>query len=214
MRVKVYSLESGEMLDNEIDLNDNVFNIAYDNTFISMYFARMKKAGYTPTNKTKNISEISGTTKKPYKQKHTGNARQGSTRSAQMRGGAIAFGPRAMDRKIKIPKGEASLAKAMLLSKIVAMKKLFVIQKAQFNSLKTSNAKKVLAKFDAGKVIIVNDGGVDANSLLAVRNLQNAKFVSNDMLTARDLFYADAVLIDMSSVNNFAKVLSVENNES
>jgi ribosomal protein L4 len=119
-----------------------------------------------------------------------------------------------MDRKIKIPKGEASLAKAMLLSKIVAMKKLFVIQKAQFNSLKTSNAKKVLAKFDAGKVIIVNDGGVDVNSLLAVRNLQNAKFVSNDMLTARDLFYADAVLIDMSSVNNFAKVLSVENNES
>ena len=213
MKAKVYSLESGDMLGNEVELDDNVFNIAYDNTFISMYFARMKKAGYTPTNTTKNISEISGTTRKPYKQKHTGNARQGSTRSAQMRGGAIAFGPRAMDRKIKIPKGEASLAKAMLLSKIATMQKLFVIQKAQFNSLKTSNAKKVLAKFSVGKVVIVNDGNVDANSLLAVKNLQNAKFVSNDMLTARDLFYADAVLIDVNSVNNFAKVLSVESNE-
>ena len=201
------------MLDSEIELDDNIFNIAYDDTFISMYFARMKKAGYVPTNKTKNISEISGTTKKPYKQKHTGNARQGSTRSAQMRGGAIAFGPRAMERKIKIPKGEAALAKAMLLSKIAAMNKLFVIQKAQFNSLKTSNAKKVLAKFNNGRIVIVNDGNIDANSLLAVRNLRNAKFVSNDMLTARDLFYTDAVLMDVSSVDNFTKVLSVKSNE-
>ena len=213
MKVKIYSLESGEMLDNEVELDDSVFNVAYDDKFISMYFARMKKAGYVPTNKTKNISEISGTTKKPYKQKHTGNARQGSTRSAQMRGGAIAFGPRAMERKIKIPKREASLAKVMLLSKIASMGKLFVIQKAQFNSLKTSNAKKVLANFDNGRVIIINDSNVDANSLLAVRNLQNAKFISNDMLTAKDLFYADAVLIDVGSTKNFTKVLSATSDE-
>jgi len=213
VKVKVYSLESGKALDEEVDLQEQVFAIPYDNEFISMYFARMKKAGYTPTNKTKNISEISGTTKKPYKQKHTGNARQGSTRSAQMRGGGVAFGPRGMKANIKIPKGEAVLAKAMLLSKALEEKKLFVIQKAQFNSLKTSNAKKILSNFADKNIIIINAGDVDSNSLLAVRNIAGTRFVSNNMLTAKDLFYADAILLDVGSVNNFTKVLNVESCE-
>lgn len=209
MKVKVYSLESGKVLDKEVDLQDAIFAIPYDNSFMSMYFARMKKAGYIPTNKTKNISEVSGTTRKPYKQKHTGNARQGSMRSAQMRGGGIAFGPRGVKANIKIPKGESILAKSMLLSKAIKDNKFFVIQKAQFNSLKTSNAKKVLSNFADKNIVIVNDGGVDSNSLLAVRNIKGTKFVSNDMLTVCDLFYANAILIDIESVNIFTKVLNV-----
>ena len=208
MKVKVYSLENGTLLDKDIELSDAVFGISYDDRFMSMYFARMKAHGYIPTNKTKNISEISGTTKKPYKQKHTGNARQGSTRSAQMRGGAIAFGPRGVKANIKIPKGESILAKAMLLSRAVAKGKLFVIQDAKFNSLKTKEARKVLSNFAKNNVVIVNDGNVDTNSLLAVRNLRGTNFVSNDMLTAKDLFYANAILIDIASVNTFSKVLN------
>lgn len=104
VKVKVFSLENGSELNKEVDLREEVFGLPYDNKFMSMYFARMKSASYVPTNKTKNISEVSGTTKKPFKQKHTGNARQGSMRSAQMRGGGIAFGPRAMQGFIKIPK--------------------------------------------------------------------------------------------------------------
>ena len=209
MKVKVYSLESGKVLDKEIDLQDAIFAIPYDNSFMSMYFSRMKKAGYVPTNKTKNISEVSGSTKKPYKQKHTGNARQGSTRSAQMRGGGIAFGPRGVKSNIKIPKGESILAKSMLLSKAIEDNKFFVVQKAQFNSLKTSNAKKVLSNFADKNIVIINDGSVDSNSLLAVRNIKGTKFVSNDMLTVSDLFYANAILIDVESVNVFTKVLNV-----
>ena len=207
MKVKVYSLENGKLLDKEVELSDAVFGIAYDNRFMSMYFSRMKANGYVPTNKTKNISEISGTTRKPYKQKHTGNARQGSTRSAQMRGGAIAFGPRGVKAHIKIPKGESVLAKAMLLSKALAEGKLFVVQDAKFNSLKTKEAKKVLSNFADNNVVIINDGSVDTNSLLAVRNLKGTGFVSSDMLTAKDLFYAKAILIDIASVNTFSKVL-------
>ena len=210
MKVKVYSLESGKVLDQEVELQDSVFAVPYDNNFMSMYFARMKSAGYIPTNKTKNISEVSGTTKKPFKQKHTGNARQGSTRSAQMRGGGVAFGPRGVKADIKIPKGEALLAKSMLFSKAIADGKFFIVKEAKFNSLKTSNAKKVLANFSDKNIIIINDGSVDANSLLAVRNIQNTKFVSNNMLTAKDLFYADAILIDVSSVNAFNSVLNID----
>ena len=214
MKVKVYSLESGKELGIEADLEDVVFAVPYDNDFMSMHFVRMKKANYMPTNKTKNVSEISGSTKKPYKQKHTGNARQGSTRSAQMRGGGIAFGPRGIKSDVKIPKGEAMLAKAMLLSKAIEDGELFVIQKAQFNSIKTSNAKKVLSVFGQGNdkknVIIINDGSVDVNSLLAVRNIRGVKFVSNNMLTTHDLLYADLILVDIESVKMFTEVLSLD----
>ena len=208
VKVKVYSLESGKATEEEIELNKNVFSIPFDNKFISMYFSRMKDAWFTPTNKTKNISEISGSTKKPFKQKHTGNARQGSTRSAQMRGGAIAFGPRGVKGFVKIPKGEAILAKSMLLSKALSDGKLFVVNKANLSSNKTKNAVKVLSNFADNSVIIINDGSVNANSLLAVRNLKNTKFVSNDMLTAKDLFYAKAILIDVASVKAFSKELN------
>ena len=207
MKAKVYSLENGSLLDSEVELSDAVFGISYDNKFMSMYFLRMKANGYIPTNKTKNISEISGTTKKPYKQKHTGNARQGSTRSAQMRGGGIAFGPRGVKANIKIPKGESMLAKAMLLSKALADGRLFVVQEAKFNSLKTRHAKKILSNFANNNVVMINNGNVDANSLLAVRNLKGTSFISNDMLTAKDLFYAKAIIIDIASVNTFSKVL-------
>ena len=209
MKVKVYSLESGNEINNEVELADDVFNIHYDNSFMSMYFSRMKKAGYIRTNKTKNVSEISGSTKKPYKQKHTGNARQGSTRSAQMRGGGIAFGPRGVNANIKVPKNEAVLAKSMLFSKSLKDGTLYVIEKAKFLSLKTKEAKNVLSKFADNNIIIINNGNVDSNSLLAVRNLYGTKFVSNDMVTARDLFYANAILIDIESANKFSRVLSV-----
>ena len=65
-----------------------------------------------------------------------------------------------------------------------------------------------MSNFADNSVIIINDGSVNANSLLAVRNLKNTKFVSNDMLTAKDLFYAKAILIDVASVKAFSKELN------
>ena len=209
MKVKVYSLESGKALDDEIDLEDAFFNIPYDGFFMSMYFARMKKASYIPTNKTRNVSEISGSGKKPYKQKHTGNARQGSTRSAQMRGGGIAFGPRGVAAKIKIPKGETILAKSMMLSKALNEGRLFLIQKAHLNSVKTVNAKKVLSNFAKKSVLIINGNDIDKNTLLAVRNISGVKFVSSDMLTVYDLFRFDTILLDVEAVKLFLRSFSV-----
>ena len=210
VNANIYTLKSGEETGSSIELNDDVFAIAYDNKFMSMYFARMKSASYVPTNKTKNVSEVSGTGKKPFKQKHTGNARQGSMRSAQMRGGGIALGPRGVCGFVKIPKCEAVLAKSMLLSKALAEGKLFVIEVADFNSCKTKNAKKVLSKFGGNNFVILNDGNVNPNSLLAVRNIAGVKFVSNNMLTARDLIYADTILIDVESVKKMSRMLDID----
>ena len=207
-KVKVYTFESGKENGDSVNLPDDVFSIAFDKGFISMYFARMKSAWYTPTNKTKNVSEISGTTKKPFKQKHNGCARQGSNRSAQMRGGGIAFGPRAVKAFIKIPKGEAVLAKSMLLSNSLREGKLFVVDGTKLSSNKTKLAKKAFDNYSNKNVVIIHDGNVDANSLLAVRNLQNVKYVSNNMLTANDLFYADAVLLDKGSVAKISGLMN------
>ena len=178
VKAEIFTLKDGSKTGEKIELHDSIFSIPYDSNFMSMYFARMKKASYIPTNKTKNISEISGTTKKPFKQKHTGNARQGSMRSAQMRGGGIAFGPRAVKRFVKIPKGETFLAKAMLFSKFLKDNKLFVIDDANFSSNKTKSAKSVLSNFTDKTAVIVNCGDTNVNSLLAVRNLRNIKFVT------------------------------------
>ena len=209
MKVKIYSLESGKALDNEMELEDAFFNIPYDSSFMSMYFARMKKASYVPTNKTKNVSEISGSGKKPYKQKHTGNARQGSTRSAQMRGGGVAFGPRGAVAKIKIPKGEAMLAKSMMFSKALNEGRLFLIQKAHLKSVKTSNAKKILSSNAKKSVLIINGNDIDKNSLLAVRNIDGVKFVSSDMLTVYDLFRFDIILLDVEAMKLFLSSFNV-----
>ena len=209
VRVKIYSLENGSDIGSEVELQDEVFGFSYDNDFMSMYFTRMKKAGFNPTNKTRNVSEVSGSTKKPYKQKHTGNARQGSTRSAQMRGGGVAFGPRAVKGFVKIPKGETMLARNMLLSNALQQNRFFVIQKAQFGSIKTKTAKKVLCNFSNKNVVIIHDGSVDTNSLLAVRNIDGVKFVSSNMLTVRDLFYADAIIMDIASVEAVQSFKSV-----
>ncbi len=208
VKVKVYSLENADVIqDREVELSDEIFNVAYDNEFMSMYFNRMKSYWYIPTNKTKNISEVSGTTKKPYKQKHTGNARQGSCRSAQMRGGGIAFGPRGVKGKVKIPKSEAKLAKMMLLSEAVRNGVFFAVDKVKFSSLKTKNAVKVLSTFAKGGVVLVGDKNDNSNSLLAVRNIPGVKMITKDMLTARDLFYANAVLMEAGVIDEFCRGL-------
>ena len=214
VKAEIFTLKDGSKTGEEIELHDSIFSVPYDSNFMSMYFARMKKANYVPTNKTKNISEISGTTKKPFKQKHTGNARQGSMRSAQMRGGGIAFGPRAVKRFVKIPKGETFLAKAMLFSKFLKDNKFFVVDDANFSSNKTKNAKSILSNFTDKTAVIINCGNTNVNSLLAVRNLRNVKFVSNDMLTAYDLISVDAILVDKNTIENYSKVLNknYENN--
>ena len=204
MKVKVCSLTGAD--DNslrEIDLDESVFGVDYDDKFMSMYFSRMKASAYVPTNKTRNISEISGTTKKPYKQKHTGNARQGSCRSAQMRGGGVAFGPRAVKGFIKIPKSEARLAKMMLLSEAVRRGVFYPVDKIKFSSVKTKDAVRELSKFSKMNVVLISEGDVDASSLLAVRNVPGTRIISRTMLTASDLFYANAVLMEVGAIEGF-----------
>jgi large subunit ribosomal protein L4 len=210
VEINIYTLENKSDTGLKIELPGEVFSLTLDHNFISMHFQRMKAANYIPTNKTKNVSEVSGTTRKPYKQKHTGNARQGSLRSAQFVGGGVAFGPRAVKAFIKLPKAEVCLAKSMLIAEAYRQSSLFVVDNINFSSHKTSLASKVLNTYSKAKnIVIIHHKNVAPNSLLAVRNIPGIKYVDVSMLTTFDLIQADKIIVDQSSFGDLIKSLII-----
>jgi large subunit ribosomal protein L4 len=146
--------------------------------FMSNYLYRSKKVSFVKTAKTKTISEIKGTTKKPYKQKGTGNARQGSLRSPQFRGGANIFGPVPITANYKINKKERQLAKKILLAQLIENSLIKVVDSISgFNKTKDFIACKNIITPHSEKVIFVSTGGVkNTDSYQAGRNVKGLSF--------------------------------------
>jgi large subunit ribosomal protein L4 len=144
-----------------------------------LYKLRIKWRGENKFAHTKGISQVSGTTKKPYKQKGTGNARQGSLRAPQYRGGGIIFGPLAVKRKVNIQKSETALAKKMLLSFLINSPRLLVVDSIALNSHKTKQivnfATKSIDGFNIAKpqktLLIASQEELNDNILLSTSNL-------------------------------------------
>jgi large subunit ribosomal protein L4 len=196
----------------EIELSNEIFANNLDVDFLSMHFSRMKKKFFVKTAKTKNVSEVSGSKKKPYRQKGTGRARTGSMRTIIHRGGGIAFGPRAQQQDIKIPKSEALHAKKIALSFHNANKTLHILDNFLHSSNKTKDLIKTLTHFTKGekyrKLLFISEQH-DISVLLASRNLSNFSFVTPDMLTVFDLLNADTVLLDNKTATSFLLKTSV-----
>jgi large subunit ribosomal protein L4 len=144
-----------------------------------LYKLRIKWRGENKFAHTKGISQVSGTTKKPYKQKGTGNARQGSLRAPQYRGGGIVFGPIAVKRKVNIQKSETALAKKMLLSFLIRSSRILVIDSIAIDSHKTKQivnfATKSIEGFTAEKplktLLIASEDELNENIFLSTNNL-------------------------------------------
>ncbi len=210
MEIQVFNFLNKAETGSTFTLPESVFGLPYDNAFFSMHFHRMKDAHHIPTNKTKNVSEVSGTKRKPYKQKHTGNARQGSLRSAQFVGGGVAFGPRGLKHFTKLPKNEVKLAKAMILSERNRAGKFFVVNDVNLSSHKTKDALNIISQYSDRGAIIVHSKAVNPSSLLAVRNLEYVKYVDISMLTVFDLINKNvSILIDSASLNDLINSLSI-----
>ena len=146
--------------------------------FMSNYLYRTKKVSFVKTACTKTISDIKGTTKKPFKQKGTGNARQGSLRSPQFRGGANIFGPVPITASYKINKKEKVLAKKILIAQLIENSLLKVVENLNCSS-KTKDfvdcKNNILPSTE--KVIFISTGGVKGNeSYLAGRNVKGVSF--------------------------------------
>lgn len=146
--------------------------------FISNYLYKTKKKSFVKTASTKTIGFIKGTTKKPYKQKGTGNARQGSLRSPQFRGGAIIFGPVPVTAHCKINKKEVQLAKKILLSQLIHNSLLTVVDNMkEVSKTKDFISYKEALLPDATKVLFVANTGIHASDVYAAgRNIKGVEF--------------------------------------
>lgn len=156
---------------------------------------------------TKGRSEVSGGGRKPYRQKGTGNARQGSIRAPHYRGGGIVFGPTPRSYSFKTNRKERRLALKTALSEKLAEKKLVVVDSLVLESTKTKDAIKLLETLKAtGKVLFVSAGDTE-NLYLATRNLGNVAVIMADELNVYDIVNADTLVMDSDTVNYVEEAL-------
>lgn len=169
MKVKVVTIENAAAGD--IELDDAVFGLPVRKDLLSRAVEWQRSKARSGNHKTKGISEISGTTKKPFKQKGTGSARQGSLRSPHMRGGAVIFGPVVRSHEYDLPKKVRKLALKTALSSKAAEGKLVIVDAATFKDAKTKVAAAAFKKLGLTKALIIDGETVDALFARAARNV-------------------------------------------
>ena len=191
----------------DLTLNDNVWNIEINDDVLKKEIRLQLAAVRQGTRKTKTRSEVSGGGRKPWKQKGTGRARQGSIRAPQWRGGGIVFGVQNRDFSFKINKQERSLALKSALTSKCKDKELIVIDNIAFDSMKTKDFTNMLKDLKLeGKVLIVTND--DNNKLyLASRNIQNVAYLLADEINCYDLVNSDILVCDDAAVKHIEEVL-------
>jgi large subunit ribosomal protein L4 len=215
MKLEIYDLGTAKSA-GEIDVDDAIFGTEVrEHLFwevVNWQRAR-RRAG---THKTKVRSEVRGGGRKPWRQKGTGRARQGTIRAPHWVGGGTVFGPSPRDYSYAMPKKKRRAALRSALSQKAAEKQIRVIDTLDFPVIKTKEVAAVLNRFDAPKALFVdttvrNEGGpVQHNETLrlSVRNLKNAKYLAAEGLNVEDLLKYDILFISKSAIAQVQEVLS------
>ena len=204
-KISVKNLNGEKVKD--LTLNDSVWNIEVNEDCLKKMIRLQLDATRQGTRKTKNRSEDSGGGRKPWRQKGTGRARQGSTRATQWVGGGIPFGVSPRDYTFKINKKERVIALKSALSSKVQEKALVVVDNFNMESTKTKDALKVLENLKLDNKILFVTSDDAENLYLAVRNLPNVLVIYADEVNCYDLVNADTVVMDESAVNKLEEVL-------
>lgn len=199
MKVAVKSIENKSV--GEIELNDAVFGIKPRkdvlNDMVNWQLAKRRSG----THKTKTVSEIAGTGKKPHKQKGTGSARLGNRRGTQQRGGQRVHGPVVRDHGYDMPKKVRQLGLRSALSAKQAEGKLFILDEAKTKSGKTKDMVKCLEKLGWNNALIITDGdAMDANFVRATANLHKVKVLSERGTNVYDIMLRDVLVLTKGTV--------------
>ena len=204
-KISVKNLKGEKVKD--LTLNDGIWKIEVNNDALKKLIRLQLDATRQGTRKTKNRSEVSGGGRKPWRQKGTGRARQGSIRATQWRGGGIPFGVGNRDYTFKINKKERALALKSALSLKLANKELVVVDNFDIESNKTKAVVNVLnaLKLD-GKLLFITSNDAE-NFYLGVRNLPNAIVIYDEEVNCYDLVNADVVVADEEAVKKIEEVL-------
>ena len=204
-KISVKNIKNEKVKD--LTLNDNIWNIEINDDALLKAVKLQLAATRQGTHKTKTRSEVSGGGRKPWKQKGTGRARQGSIRATQWRGGGIAFGVTPRDYTFKINKKERVLALKSALTEKAKAKELIVLDKIELATLKTKDVKALLNTLELeGKVLFVTTGDSE-NLYMATRNLGYAYVILANEINCYDLVNADYVVCDEEAVKYIEEVL-------
>lgn len=198
MKTNVISLDNQSV--GEIELADEVFGVAVRTDLLHRMVSYQLSKRRSGTHKTKGISEISGTTKKPFAQKGGGRARQGSLRSPQFRGGATIFGPVVRSHAFDMPKKARSLALKVALSAKAADGKLVVLDQAKLSAPKT---KELAARFKAlgwDSVLVIDGPALDDNFALASRNMPFVDVLPSVGANVYDILRRDTLVLTKDAV--------------
>lgn len=160
------------------------------------------------THETKTRSEVSGGGKKPWRQKGTGRARQGSTRAPHWPGGGVVFGPHPRSYSFKMNKKERKLALKSALAYKVKDKELIVIEDFKITSNKTKDVKEILNNLKASKNVLIVVSKLDENMVLATRNLRNVLLLDASEINTYDIVAADTMIVTKEALNTIEEVLS------
>lgn len=192
----------------EVELNDSIFGIE-PNQAVLFDAVMMQRASLRQgTHKTKNRSEVAGGGRKPWKQKGTGRARQGSIRSPQWRGGGTVFGPVPRSYSYKLPKKVRRLAIKSALSSKVIDTNLLVLESLSFAAPKTKEFKAVLSNLPVGKKALVVTANLDENVALSGRNIPGVTVVTANGINVLDVLSHDTLIMTQEAVKHVEEVLA------
>ena len=204
-KVDIINLNGEKVKD--IKLNDAIYNIESNEVHVKKALDLQLASLRQGTHKTKTRAVVSGGGRKPYKQKGTGNARQGSTRAPHYRHGGVAFGVTPRDYTYKMNKKERVLALRSVLSMKAKENNIKVIDSLTVESLKTKDLKNLLSNLGLnGKTLFITSNDAE-NLYLASRNLNNVGVLLTSELNVYDMLHADTIVLDEEAVKQIEEVL-------
>ena len=201
--VSVYNIEGKEV--GKIDLSDAVFGVEVNEHLVHMAVVSQLANNRQGTQKAKTRSEVSGGGRKPWRQKGTGHARQGSTRAPQWTGGGVVFAPVPRDYSFKMNKREKRAALKSALTSRVEENKFIVIDEINFEEAKTKNFANILKNLDVSKALVVLEDD-NKNAELSARNIADVKTAKTNTINVYDILKYNTVIATKAAVAKIEEV--------
>ena len=201
--VSVYNIEGKEV--GTIDLNDAVFGVEVNEHLVHMAVVSQLANKRQGTQKAKTRSEVSGGGRKPWRQKGTGHARQGSTRAPQWTGGGVVFAPTPRDYSFKLNKKEKRAALKSALTSRVEENKFIVVDEINFDEIKTKKFQDVLNNLSVSKALVVLEDG-NKNAELSARNIADVKTAKTNTINVYDILKYNTVIATKAAVQAIEEV--------
>ena len=201
--VSVYNIEGKEV--GTIDLSDAVLGVEVNEHLLHMAVVSQLANKRQGTQKAKTRSEVRGGGRKPWRQKGTGHARQGSTRAPQWTGGGVVFAPTPRDYSFKLNKKEKRAALKSALTSRVEEKKFIVLDEINFGEIKTKNFQNVLNNLNVAKALVVLEDG-NKNAELSARNIPSVKTARTNTINVYDILKYNTVIATKAAVETIEEV--------